>query len=38
MEQKIDDEEIQSERIGYIPDPLSDLIERTTTDSIPIST
>ncbi|CAF1513836.1 unnamed protein product [Rotaria sordida] len=36
-EQKIDDEEIQSERIGYIPDPLSDPIERTTTDSIPIS-
>ncbi|CAF4080502.1 unnamed protein product [Rotaria sordida] len=38
MEQKISDEEIQSERIGYIPDPLSDPIERTTTDSIPIST
>ncbi|CAF1523429.1 unnamed protein product, partial [Rotaria sordida] len=37
MEQKIGDEEIQSERIGYIPDPLSDPIERTTTDSIPIS-
>ncbi|CAF2941478.1 unnamed protein product, partial [Rotaria sp. Silwood2] len=37
MEQKIGDEEIQSERIGYIPDPLSDPIERTSTDSIPIS-
>ncbi|CAF4239112.1 unnamed protein product, partial [Rotaria sordida] len=37
IEQKIDDEEIQSERAGYIPDPLSNLIERTTTDSIPIS-
>ncbi|CAF1523172.1 unnamed protein product, partial [Rotaria sordida] len=37
MEQKIGDEEIQSERAGYIPDPLSDQIERTTTDSIPIS-
>ncbi|CAF5068817.1 unnamed protein product [Rotaria sp. Silwood1] len=37
MEQKIGDEEIQSERIGYIPDPLSDPIERTSTDSIPIT-
>ncbi|CAF4931087.1 unnamed protein product, partial [Rotaria sp. Silwood1] len=37
MEQRIGDEEIQSERIGYIPDPLSDPIERTSTDSIPIS-
>ncbi|CAF1357835.1 unnamed protein product [Rotaria sordida] len=37
IEQKIDDEEIQSERAGYIPDSLSNLIERTTTDSIPIS-
>ncbi|CAF4991150.1 unnamed protein product, partial [Rotaria sp. Silwood1] len=36
MEQRIGDEEIQSERIGYIPDPLSDPIERTSTDSIPI--
>ncbi|CAF4116453.1 unnamed protein product [Rotaria sordida] len=37
MEQKIGDEEIKSERIGYIPDPLSDPIERTSTDSIPIT-
>jgi hypothetical protein len=37
MEQKIDDEEIQSERVGYVPDPLSDPAEFINTEAIPIS-
>ncbi|CAF1123464.1 unnamed protein product [Rotaria sp. Silwood1] len=37
MEQKISDEDIQSERTGYVRDPLSDPIEHTTADAIPIS-
>ena len=37
LEQKLGEEEIQSERIGYVPDPLSDPPEHTTTDTIPIS-
>ncbi|CAF3928659.1 unnamed protein product [Rotaria sordida] len=37
MEQKISDEDIQSERTGYVPDPLSDPTEHTTADAIPIS-
>ncbi|CAF4756249.1 unnamed protein product, partial [Rotaria sp. Silwood2] len=37
MEQKLGDEEIQSERVGYVPDPLSDPTEHTTADTIPIS-
>jgi hypothetical protein len=37
LEQKIGEEEIQSERIGYVPDPLSNPAERTTADAIPIS-
>ncbi|CAF2742492.1 unnamed protein product [Rotaria sp. Silwood2] len=37
LEQKLDDEEIQSERVGYVPDPLSNPIEHTPTDAIPIS-
>ncbi|CAF4999187.1 unnamed protein product, partial [Rotaria sp. Silwood1] len=37
LEQKLDDEEIQSERTGYVPDPLSDPTEHTTADTIPIS-
>ncbi|CAF3882860.1 unnamed protein product [Adineta steineri] len=36
MEQKIGDEEIQSERVGYVPDPLSNLTDYTTSDTIPI--
>ncbi|CAF3989282.1 unnamed protein product, partial [Adineta steineri] len=36
MEQKISDEEIQSERVGYVPDPLSNLTDYTTSDTIPI--
>ncbi|CAF3989671.1 unnamed protein product [Rotaria sp. Silwood1] len=37
LEQKLGDEDIQSERIGYVPDPLSDPTEHTTADTIPIS-
>ncbi|CAF4256886.1 unnamed protein product, partial [Rotaria sordida] len=37
MEQKISDEDIQSERTGYVPDPLFDPTEHTTADTIPIS-
>ncbi|CAF1375663.1 unnamed protein product [Rotaria sordida] len=37
LEQKLDDEEIQSERTGYVPDPLSDPTGHTTADTIPIS-
>ncbi|CAF5171904.1 unnamed protein product, partial [Rotaria sp. Silwood1] len=37
LEQKLGDEEIQSERVGYAPDPLSDPTEHTTADTIPIS-
>ncbi|CAF3336479.1 unnamed protein product [Rotaria sp. Silwood2] len=37
LEQKLDDEEIQSERVGYVPDPLSNPTEHTATDAIPIS-
>ncbi|CAF4063150.1 unnamed protein product [Rotaria sp. Silwood2] len=37
MEQKIDDEEIPSERVGYIPDLLADPTESTNSDTIPIS-
>ena len=37
MEQKINDEENQSERVGYIPDPLDDPLEHINTDSIPIN-
>jgi hypothetical protein len=37
IEQKIGHEEIQSERVGYVPDPLSDPKEHTTADTILIS-
>jgi hypothetical protein len=37
MEQKIGDEEVQSERVGYVPDPLSDPTEYTTSNTIPIN-
>ncbi|CAF1272326.1 unnamed protein product [Rotaria sordida] len=37
LEQKLGDEKIQSERVGYVPDPLSNPIEHTTADTIPIS-
>jgi hypothetical protein len=37
MEQKIGDDEIQSERVGYVPDPLSDPTEYTTSNTIPIN-
>jgi len=37
LEQKLGNEEIQSERIGYVPDPLSNPTEHTTADAIPIS-
>ncbi|CAF3859271.1 unnamed protein product [Adineta steineri] len=37
LEQKIGDKEIPSERAGYVPDPLSNPLESTATDSIPIS-
>ena len=36
MEQRIGDEETQSERAGYAPDALSDPIECSTSDSIPM--
>ncbi|UJR24373.1 hypothetical protein I4U23_005750 [Adineta vaga] len=37
LEQKIDDEDGQSERTGYVPDPLMNPQERTTADVILIS-
>ncbi|CAF4042080.1 unnamed protein product [Rotaria sordida] len=37
LEQKIDDEEVQSERTGYVPDPLSYPQECTNLDVIPIN-
>lgn len=37
LEQNIGDEEAQSERTGYVPDPLLNLQECTTSDVIPIS-
>ncbi|CAF4618095.1 unnamed protein product [Rotaria sp. Silwood1] len=37
MEQKLSDEEVSSERVGYIPDPLSNPTEYTTSDTIPIN-
>ena len=37
LEQKIGDEETQSERTGYVPDPLSNPQECTNSDVIPIS-
>ncbi|CAF1039182.1 unnamed protein product [Adineta steineri] len=37
LEQKVGDKEIPSERAGYVPDPLSNPIDFTATDSIPIS-
>ena len=37
MEQKIDAEEIQTERVGYVPDPLSNPTEYINTEAIPIS-
>jgi hypothetical protein len=37
MEQRIGIEEIQSERVGYVPDPLSDPTEYTTSNTIPIN-
>ncbi len=36
LEQKLGDEEIQSERVGYVPDPLTNPTEHTTADTIPI--
>ncbi|CAF1331175.1 unnamed protein product [Adineta steineri] len=36
MEQKISDEEVQSERVGYVPDPLSNLTDYTISDAIPM--
>ena len=38
MELKIGDEEIPYERVGYIPDPLANPMESTTSDIIPINT
>ena len=37
LEQKLGDEAIQSERFGYVPDPLLNPIGSTATDTIPIS-
>ena len=37
MEQKIDVEEIQTERVGYVPDPLFNPTEYINTEAIPIS-
>ncbi|CAF2184594.1 unnamed protein product, partial [Rotaria magnacalcarata] len=37
MEQKIGDEEIPPERVGYAPDPLDDPTESRNSDTIPIS-
>ena len=37
LEQKLGDEAIQSERVGYVPDPLLNPMGSTATDTIPIS-
>jgi len=37
MEQKIGDEETESERVGYIPDPLSNPTECVSEDIIPVT-
>ncbi|CAF4739049.1 unnamed protein product [Rotaria sp. Silwood2] len=37
LEQKLGDEELQSERVGYVPDPLFNPTEHTTADTIPIN-
>lgn len=37
MEQRIGEEELSAERVGYIPDPLSNPLEQTTPETIPIS-
>ncbi|CAF4213337.1 unnamed protein product, partial [Rotaria magnacalcarata] len=37
MEERIGDEEIPSERAGYIPDPLADPMESASSDTIPIN-
>ncbi|CAF4871899.1 unnamed protein product, partial [Rotaria magnacalcarata] len=37
MEERIGDEEIPSERVGYIPDPLADPMESASSDTIPIN-
>ena len=37
LELKLGDEEIQSERVGYVPDPLLNPTESTVSDSIPIN-
>jgi hypothetical protein len=37
MEQKINDKEISSERVGYVPDPLSNSTQYINTEAIPIS-
>jgi len=37
MDQKIIDEEVPSERAGYVPDPLLNLTELTNSDAIPIN-
>ncbi len=37
LEQKIGDEETQSERTGYVPDPLLNPQDCNTSDVIPIS-
>jgi hypothetical protein len=37
MEQKINDEEISSERVGYVPDPLSNPTEYINAEATPIS-
>ena len=34
---KIGEDEIPSERVGYVPDPLLNPIEHTNADTIPIS-
>ncbi|CAM4985043.1 unnamed protein product [Rotaria socialis] len=37
MEERIGDEEIPSERVGYIPDPLAYLMKSASSDTIPIN-
>ncbi len=37
LEQKINDEEISSERVGYVPDPLSNPTEYINAEATPIS-
>ena len=37
MEQKTDNEESQSERVGYVPDPLCNPTESINTEAIPVS-